>query len=82
MNESTAHTVARDIERGNVTFEEIAASKPIDADRLVVLFDAVKAAEAAYRAAVDEECKRSGQSRMSVGHVVDRARKRRRKPTA
>jgi hypothetical protein len=30
----------------------------------------------AYKAALEEECKRSGQKRMSVGHAVERARKR------
>lgn len=82
INESAAHTCARDIEEGRGTFEEIAAGRPVDADRLLALYDAWKQAEEAYKAALEEECKRSGQNRMSVGHAAEKARKRRCKPTA
>jgi hypothetical protein len=32
--------------------------------------------QAAYKTALEEECRRSGQNRMSVGHSVERARRR------
>jgi hypothetical protein len=76
LSESSSFTCARDIEEGRSTFEEVANGRPIDADRLVALQEAWKAAEVAYKTALEEECKRSGQKRMSVGHAVERARKR------
>jgi hypothetical protein len=76
LNESSAHTCARDIEEGRSTFEAVANGKPVDANRLVALQEAWKAAQAAYETAVEEECKRSGQNRMSVGHSIASARSR------
>jgi hypothetical protein len=76
LSESSAFTCARDIEKGRITFEEVANGRPVDANRLLALQEAWKAAEAAYKTALEEECKRSGQKRMSVGHAVERARKR------
>jgi hypothetical protein len=76
LNESSAFTCARDIEKGRSTFEEVANGRPVDANRLLVLQEAWKAAEVVYKTALEEECKRSGQKRMSVGHAVERARKR------
>jgi hypothetical protein len=76
LSESSAFTCACDIQEGRATFEEVANGRPVDANRLVVLQEAWKAAEAAYKTALEEECKRSGQKRMSVGHAVERARKR------
>jgi hypothetical protein len=76
LSESSAFTCARDIQEGRTTFEEVANGRPVDANRLVVFQEAWKAAEAAYKTALEEECKRSGQKRMSVGHAVERARKR------
>jgi hypothetical protein len=75
LNESSAHTCARDIEEGRSTFEEVANGRPVDANRLMVLQEAWKTAEVDYKTALEEECKRSGQNRMSVGHAVERARK-------
>jgi hypothetical protein len=79
LSESSAFTCARDIEEGRSTFEEVANGRPVDADRLVALQEAWKVAEAAYKTALEEECKRSGQNRMSVGHAVEKARKKARK---
>ena len=76
LSESSAFTCARDIEEGRSTFEEVANGRPVDADRLVALQEAWKAAELAYKTALEEECKRSGQKRMSVGHAVEKASKR------
>jgi hypothetical protein len=76
LNESSAFTCARDIEDGRSTFEEVANGRPVDTARLLALYDAWKAAEAAYKTALAEECKRSGQNRMSVGHAAEKARKR------
>jgi hypothetical protein len=76
LSESSAFTCARDIEEGRSTFEEVANGRPVDANRLLALQEAWKVAEMAYKTALEEECKRSGQRRMSVGHAVERARKR------
>jgi hypothetical protein len=76
LNESSAFTCSRDIEEGRLSFDEVANGRPVDTDRLIALQEAWKAAEAAYKTALEEECKRSGRNRMSIGHVVERARKR------
>jgi hypothetical protein len=76
LSESSAFTCACDIQEGRSTFEEVANGRPVDANRLLALQEAWKVAEVAYKTALEEECKRSGQRRMSVGHAVERARKR------
>jgi hypothetical protein len=76
LNESSAFTCARDIEEGRSTFEAVANGRPVDANRLLALQEAWKAAEKAYKTALEEECMRSGQNRMSVGHSVASKRSR------
>ncbi len=76
LSKSSANTCARHIQEGRITFEEVVNGRPVDADRLLALQEAWKTAEAAYKTALEDECKRSGQNRMSVAHAVEKAGKR------
>jgi hypothetical protein len=79
FSESSAHTCARNILDGHGTFDEVANGTPPDVSRLAELHDAWKTAEAAYKTALEEESKRSGQNRTSVGQFAAKARKKARK---
>jgi hypothetical protein len=48
LSESSAFTCARHIEEGRSTFEDVANGRPVDANRLLALQEAWKAAEVAY----------------------------------